>query len=446
MSLLLTTVEPDIPRIYTALAEWAACLVFILLFKRRDRAGGWRFAAISAGFLILQSVFLVATGGARMIWWHIFMLAAFLLMFAFIFICADRSATDCLILTFLSFQSAEFAASFAWQLFGTGNIFHVLPLPAQVCLILMIYALLFSLLYYICTRIIRGRSYPELRPKDAAFCGLLVLLTFTLSNISFMLSAGPLAVEGIGALHYVRTIIDLCGLCALFFYLIHLHEQAVREEMLEMEHVLRLQYSQYRNYQESIDLINRKYHDLKHEIAGLRAETDPAAREAWISAMEKELQEYRPETDTGNPVLNTIIAGKEGRMNRSGITFTCVCDGQLIEVLSVRDICTLFGNALDNAIEAAALVEDPSRRFIHLTVSRKKDFVMIQMRNTCADAPAFEDGMPVSAKDSSFHGFGVKSIRQTARKYGGEAAFSCSDGMFCVSVLLPLSIQTTCNS
>ncbi len=439
MPILFQTVELDIPRIFTALAEWAACMVFIHLLKRRAWAKGWRFAAACAGALFVQSGFLVLTGRARMIWWGVFMLAAFLFMFAFIYACVDDSWTSCLVLAFFAFQAAEFAASFTWQFFGYGDVFYALALPLQAVLVVMIYALLFSVLFFASAHEIRGRSYPVIRKRDAAFCGGLVLLSFSLSNVSFLVSEGPLAVEGIRGLHYVRTIIDLCGVLVLFFYLDHLHEQAVREEMMEMDHVLKLQYSQYRNYQESIDLINRKYHDLKHEIAGLRGETDPETREAWISAMEEELQEYKPAADTGSPVLNTILAGKEGRMHHNRITFTCVCDGQLLGALSVRDTCTLFGNALDNAIEAAAQVEDPSRRLIHLTVARKRDFMMMQMRNTCDEAPLFKEDMPCSRKDSRYHGFGTKSIRQTARKYGGDATFSYADGFFAVSVLIPLS-------
>lgn len=439
MSIWFQIVDLDIPRIFTALAEWAACMVFILLLKRRPWAKGWRFIAACAGELFLQSVFLVETGRARMFLWGLFMLIAFLFMFAFIYACVDEAWSGCLFFSFFAFQAAEFSASFTWQVFGYGNIFYAFSRTWRVCLILLIYALLFSLLFFIGIFVIRKRSYPEIMPRDAVIGGILVLLAFGLSNLSFLVSEGPFAVEGILGLHYVRTIVDLCGVFALFFYLDHLHEQAVKLEMLEMDHVLKLQYNQYRNYQESIDLINRKYHDLKHEIAGLRSESDPETREAWIRAMEEELQDFKPATDTGNPVLNTLIAGKESRMYHNQITFTCVCDGQLLANLSVRDICTMFGNALDNAIEAAAQVKDPSCRFVHLTVARKKDFVMIQLRNTCGEEPLFEDELPCSGKDGKYHGFGTKSIRQTARKYGGDATFSYTDGHFDVSILLPLA-------
>lgn len=74
--------------------------------------------------------------------------------------------------------------------------------------------------------------------------------------------------------------------------------------------MLTAQYDSYRNYQEVTDLINMKYHDLKHQIAGLRAEQDPQKRSLWIDQMEGELAAYQPERQTGNQVLDGVLDGK----------------------------------------------------------------------------------------------------------------------------------------
>ena len=68
-----------------------------------------------------------------------------------------------------------------------------------------------------------------------------------------------------------------------------------------MNAVLKSQYEQYRNYLNSIEMINIKYHDLKHQLAGLRAEIDPEKRTEWIDRMSREVQAYKPEQETGNP-------------------------------------------------------------------------------------------------------------------------------------------------
>ena len=71
------------------------------------------------------------------------------------------------------------------------------------------------------------------------------------------------------------------------------------------------------------------------------------------------------------------------------IKFTCVVDGRLLEFMHVADICTLFGNALDNALEHVVTLRDPEKRIIHLTVSEQRGFVYIMMSNYCEEEIAF---------------------------------------------------------
>ena len=74
---------PDIPRLYTALAEWMACLIFILPFKKRFSPAVT--GCLVAGAFGIQSVFLISTGGVRLIFWIPCMIFAVFLMVAFLF-------------------------------------------------------------------------------------------------------------------------------------------------------------------------------------------------------------------------------------------------------------------------------------------------------------------------------------------------------------------------
>ena len=111
--------------------------------------------------------------------------------------------------------------------------------------------------------------------------------------------------------------------------------------------------------------------------------------------------------------------------------------------MDIMDICTIFGNALDNAIECELKIPDKSKRMIHLTLTTQKQFLLLQVENYCPNMPAFRDGLPVTTKqDSANHGFGVKSIRFTARKYGGSTTVGAEDGWFVLKVLIPLPENT----
>ena len=103
-----------------------------------------------------------------------------------------------------------------------------------------------------------------------------------------------------------------------------------------------------------------KYHDLKHQIAGLRAETDSVRRVEWLDAMEDELSSFETWNKTGNRVLDTILAAKIFHCRKNNIQITCVADGKILDFIHVIDICTIFGNALDNAIEHVVMI--PKRK------------------------------------------------------------------------------------
>ena len=99
---------PDIPRIYTAAAEWMACMLFIVSLKKRFE--WWKSGLIMAGMLVMQSVFLVATGNVPIYFWIPCMIAAVSLMVGFIYFCCDVNFQDAGYFGMIAFVVAEFMA------------------------------------------------------------------------------------------------------------------------------------------------------------------------------------------------------------------------------------------------------------------------------------------------------------------------------------------------
>ena len=89
-----------------------------------------------------------------------------------------------------------------------------------------------------------------------------------------------------------------------------LREAALHSELTAMDNVLRRQYEQYRQSKENIRLINRRYHELKMQIAAIRAERDQAKQDAALAEMESGIRQYEAENKTGNPVLDTLLTAK----------------------------------------------------------------------------------------------------------------------------------------
>ena len=115
----------------------------------------------------------------------------------------------------------------------------------------------------------------------------------------------------------------------------------------------------------------------------LRSEEDPQKREAFLDEMEAEIRQYEAQNKTGNKVLDTVLTSKSLYCNKNGITFTCVADGTLLDFMDVMDICSIFGNALDNAIECEMKILDKEKRLIHVTsVQAESIFVFLSSRIT----------------------------------------------------------------
>ena len=105
-----------------------------------------------------------------------------------------------------------------------------------------------------------------------------------------------------------------------------------------------------------------------------------------------------------------------------------------------RDIYSLVGNILDNAIEAVQQLPDEDMRVINLSVKQEFGMVRIRAENYYMGRRNFQNDLPLTTKeDKLWHGYGTKSILTIAEKYGGTAEFGAENGIFTVNVLLPTS-------
>ena len=430
-------IMPDIPRIYTAIAEWMACMLFILPVKKRfDNA---KTGALMAVFLIVQSVFLMITGSVKIYFWIPCMIIAVLLMIGFIYGCCEISLRDAGYFGMIAFVAAEFMASIEWQVvcfFWDGTV------PAVAIQGVVLAAI------YGCVAVILYKMLHMHLPKDGKMgisikeyiSGLVIAIAvFAVSNISFLTENTPFSGRYSFEIGNIRTLVDLGGIAILYAHLIQCCELRVRKELEAVQNVLQNQYVQYKQSRESIELINYKYHDLKHQIAVLRSEEDPKKREEFLNRMEEEIRQYEAQNKTGNKVLDTVLTTKSLYCVKHGITFTCVADGTLLDFMDVMDICSIFGNALDNAIECEVKIPEKEKRLIHVTVSKQKQFLILRFENYCEETLQYQEGTPVTTKkEKEFHGYGLKSIQYTVNKYEGAVSVNLEDNWFELKVLIPI--------
>lgn len=142
---------------------------------------------------------------------------------------------------------------------------------------------------------------------------------------------------------------------------------------------------------------------------------------------------------TGNDVLDTILTEKSLACKENDIVVSCVADGKGLEFLHPIDLYTIFGNAMDNAIECVKNSPKQEKRQIDVLIHRQHQFLIVQIMNPVEEELEFEDNLPVTTKhDKAYHGYGLRSIKNSVKKYNGVFQVKIKDGCFCLKILFPI--------
>lgn len=212
-------------------------------------------------------------------------------------------------------------------------------------------------------------------------------------------------------------------------------------EKQKLEEIIQKMKWQQEFYNTNVEALNRKCHDLKHEISALR-DMPRAERAVNVAELERALELYDNMYLTGCKPLDTLLTEERLVCEAHGIDLHCVVDGALISFISPVDIHILFGNALDNAIEAER-GEPEGSRMISVSVKRREATAVIAIENYFSRSLTMSDGIPQTSKqDKENHGYGIKSMKLIVERYGGHLSFSAANERFSTVILLPIPENT----
>lgn len=231
--------------------------------------------------------------------------------------------------------------------------------------------------------------------------------------------------------------ITVCFLCQLVILVGYVgRESAERERMArrEMKRVLQAQQQQFNIKIQNIEAVNRKYHDMKNLLLYLEKGKGDLPQ---VRQLIEEMEPYEALVSTGNEAVNIILSEKMHTCQQEDICCVPYVDGTMLDFVSPLDICTIFGNALDNAIESCRMIAEPENRHISIKTNRRGSYVILVFRNTFGAAPDIRGGIPVTSKqDKENHGFGLKSIRYIVEKYGGQIRCQVEGQEFVLTLLM----------
>ncbi|NLL47858.1 MAG: ATP-binding protein, partial [Firmicutes bacterium] len=206
----------NIPRIYTALAEWLSCLVFIIVGKTRFSIP--KLAIISLFFLVAQSTFLVVTEEALGVMWVVYMALAVLLMFLFIYSTCSVTLAAAGYYTIHAFVLAEFTASLEWQIHSYLWPNKVTPDLSTVLLLIGVYATIYAGSWLAIKRYTQRSSVLNVESSHLLSAYIIGISVFAISNLSYLTTKTPFSGQFAREIFNIRTITGLCGILLLGTY------------------------------------------------------------------------------------------------------------------------------------------------------------------------------------------------------------------------------------
>ncbi len=235
---------------------------------------------------------------------------------------------------------------------------------------------------------------------------------------------------------YLYNLSIICSVGLLFstFFSLYLYEHLAEQadiirKQQQYEHNLKMQLKHFDEILVAQNKIKKFKHDFQHYIIGLQAyldNDDCCGAKEHIQSLKEIFNSGKGIVETGNTALDAVISTKKAIAENKGIFFQTKI--QIPERIPVdaTDICIIFGNALDNAIEACEKVKNRSKQ-ISLTMICQDETVFCKIVNT---ADIKNSLLMTSKYDKSNHGFGLESIRTALEKYNSNPTIELTEKEF----------------
>lgn len=223
-----------------------------------------------------------------------------------------------------------------------------------------------------------------------------------------------------------------------FLYFIHFIEEnnQLKTKLELYEQQASIQYEYYKIQEKQYDESVRVLHDVNKHIAAIEGLYRGENKEEAVNytrEINTILEPLIPQQLVKQPILNILLNDKINNARHQGIELQCDIENVNLDFLDPIDITTIFGNLLDNAIEACTKVND--RKWIHLKISPHLEMVAIRIENATSDATEKDNYRPVSKKGKN-HGIGLYNVDRSVKKYNGTIDLNCHNKIFQCNVIL----------
>ncbi len=234
-----------------------------------------------------------------------------------------------------------------------------------------------------------------------------------------------------------------CNIAVFFIYDKNLKKHELESQLRQAREMQKLQANHYMQLERSLQESRRQMHDFQNHITTLEHlhnEKDNEKAVAYMRELQQQMKEQMQQASfkVKNAAFDVILYEQNKRCKELGIAFDKQILYDDLSFLSYMDTCTIFANALDNAVKACSEMQNGPKK-IDFTIKRKKDMLTIVIENTKENEIVDKGRRLLSTKhDRERHGFGLENIKTAAAKYDGLVYIEYTPHKFVLTMVLPI--------
>ena len=230
-------------------------------------------------------------------------------------------------------------------------------------------------------------------------------------------------------------------MCLIMYFVV---QQMSKDNQTKLEYELMKEKEKYSK--ESMEIIKRSNeelrefkHDLKNYLLPLQEamETMPQSEMAKVwEKINQKIEDVQTLIQTGNSYVDSMINTKITLARSEKVDVKCTILSKM-EGIDDLEFCSVFGNLMDNAIEAERKVIE--KKEIIIFVEEKMGYLRLEIQNKIEKSVLNENSsLNTTKKDTSSHGIGHKSIKRTMQKVGGALKYYETGDLFCAEAVFPI--------
>ncbi len=209
-----------------------------------------------------------------------------------------------------------------------------------------------------------------------------------------------------------------------------------------METVAEREADNYRSLKISYQEMKKLKHDFKNELDTLNqliSEQKYEIAEAHLSELSSFVDKSAAVCYTGNEAVDSLINIKMKTAKQYNIKVIIKIKIQTSLNANSMELCRIFGNALDNAIEACCKINNDIQKFICISIKEIDENMLVEISNTAAEVDI--TNLISTKPEKGLHGYGIHSIQSSADRIGGTLHFKYDNGVFVMRLLIKNSIS-----